>query len=159
MSPLRRALEPLIRPLFHAWWRVSRGMTLGVRGIATDAEGRVLLIRHTYVEGWFLPGGGVERGEVAHEALAREMAEEGGVEPIAPAVLLGVYSNAPRFPDDHVLVYRVTDWRACATASEGEIAERGFFPLDALPAGISKGTQARLGECFGGAPPSTHWVP
>mgnify|MGYP000851024106 CR=1 FL=1 len=159
MSPLRRALEPLIRPLFHAWWRLTRGMTLGVRGIATDAEGRVLLIRHTYVDGWSLPGGGVERGEVASEALAREMAEEGGVSPIAAPVLLGVYSSAPRFPNDHVLVYRVTAWRPCETASAGEIAERGFFPLGALPPDTTRGTRARLDECFGGVPPATRWVP
>lgn len=134
-------------------------MTLGVRGIVTDAEGRVLLVRHTYVGGWFLPGGGVERGEVALAALARELAEEGGVEVTAPAVLLGVFSSAPQFPNDHVLVYRVTRWRACATASDGEIAERGFFALDGLPAGVSKGTRARLDECFRGAPQATHWVP
>jgi ADP-ribose pyrophosphatase YjhB (NUDIX family) len=38
-------------------------MTLGVRGVATDGEGRVLLVKHTYViAGWWLPGGGVEQG-------------------------------------------------------------------------------------------------
>lgn len=134
-------------------------MTLGVRGIVTDAGGRVLLVRHTYVHGWHLPGGGVERDEVAAVALARELAEEGGVEPTAPAVLLGVYSAAPRFRNDHVLVYRVTHWRACATASDGEIAERGFFALDGLPPGVAAGTRARLDECFRGAPQATHWVP
>lgn len=134
-------------------------MTLGVRGIVTDAEGRVLLVRHTYVSGWHLPGGGVERGEVATLALTRELAEEGGVEVTTPALLLGVYCSAPQFPDDHVLVYRVTGWRACATASDGEIAERNFFALDSLPPGTSKGTLARLGECFHGAPPTTHWTP
>lgn len=159
MSPVRRALEPLVRPLLRVWWRVSRGMTLGVRGIVTDAEGRVLLVRHTYVAGWFLPGGGVERGEVALTSLARELAEEGGVEVTAPAELLGVYSNAPHFANDHVLVYRVTSWRACRAAGDGEIAERGFFALDGLPSGVSRGTRARLDECFRGAPRATHWVP
>jgi ADP-ribose pyrophosphatase YjhB (NUDIX family) len=159
MSPVRRALEPLIRPLLRTWWRVNRGMTLGVRGIVTDAEGRVLLVRHTYVGGWFLPGGGVERDEVALVSLARELAEEGGVEVTAPAVLLGLYSSAPQFANDHVLVYRVTHWRACATASDGEIAERGFFALDGLPPGVGKGTRARLDECFRGAPQATHWLP
>lgn len=156
---MRRALEPWIRPLLHAWWRVSRGMTLGVRGIVTDAERRVLLVRHTYVDGWYLPGGGVERDEVAALALARELAEEGGVELTAPALLLGVYSNAPRFPGDHVLVYRVTEWRPCAPASDGEIAGRDFFDLDALPPDISPGTRARLDECFRGAPQADRWSP
>jgi hypothetical protein len=58
---LRRLMQPLIRPLFHAHARRTRGMTLGVRGLVTDAEGRVLLVEHTYMPGWYMPGGGVER--------------------------------------------------------------------------------------------------
>lgn len=159
MSPLRRALEPFITPLFRAWWRINRGMTLGVRGVATDAEGRILLIRHTYMDGWFFPGGGVESGEVAAHALGREMAEEGGVELVGAPELFGVYSNAPGFRNDHVLLYRITDWRPCPPASDGEIAERGFFALDALPDGVSKGTLARLDEMFRGAPIAPRWAP
>lgn len=158
MSPLRRALEPFITPIFRAWWRFNRGMTLGVRGVATDAEGRVLLIRHTYIDGWFLPGGGVESGEVALDSLRREMAEEAGLA-IGRATLVGIYSNAPGFRNDHVLLYRVEDWRPTPPASDGEIAERGFFALDALPEGVSKGTQARLDEIFRSAPQARHWTP
>ncbi len=158
MSPLRRAIEPFITPIFRAWWRINRGMTLGVRGVATDAQGRVLLIRHTYIDGWFLPGGGVESGEVALDSLRREMAEEAGVD-VGTAQLFGVYSNAPGFRNDHVLLYRVAEWRETPPASDGEIAERGFFALDALPDGVSNGTRARLDEIFRDAPQATHWAP
>ena len=159
MSPLRKALEPLITPLFRLWWRVNRGMTLGVRGIATDNEGRVMLVRHSYVAGWFLPGGGVESDETAADALAREMAEEAGVLVTAAPTLLGVYSNAPGFRNDHVLLYRVTDWRPCPPSADGEIAERGFFALDALPEGVSGGTRARLNEVFADASRNAYWSP
>jgi ADP-ribose pyrophosphatase YjhB (NUDIX family) len=119
----------------------------------------VLLVRHTYIAGWFLPGGGVESGETAPEAIAREMAEEGGVEIVGAPTLAGFYANGPRFPNDHVVLYRVAEWRACPPASAGEIAERGFFALDALPDGVTAGTRARLAELFEGAAPARFWAP
>jgi hypothetical protein len=43
--------------LFHTWFLLRRPMTLGVRGIVHDRlNNKVLLIRHTYVPGWHLPG-------------------------------------------------------------------------------------------------------
>ena len=65
MGRFRIALYPVTRRVLHAYWRFSRGATLGVRAMVIDGDGRVFLIRHTYVEGWHLPGGGVERQDVA----------------------------------------------------------------------------------------------
>ena len=79
MTDWRIKLEPLITPAFRAWWRIRRAMTLGVRGIALDPAGHLLLVRHTYAPGWHLPGGGVESAETTINAIVREMAEEGGV--------------------------------------------------------------------------------
>ena len=55
-------------------------MTLGVRALVERSDGKVLLVRHTYTKGLYLPGGGVEKGEIASVSLLRELKEEGGVE-------------------------------------------------------------------------------
>jgi ADP-ribose pyrophosphatase YjhB (NUDIX family) len=156
MSTWRSRLAPVITPFLHALWRVRRPMTLGVRGLVCDEHGRVLLVRHTYVDGWHLPGGGVEHGESALEALKRELAEEGGVEALLTQIV-GFYSNHARFRHDHVVLYRVVEWRPCAPHETGEIAERGFFAVDVLPADVTPGTRRRLAEVFGGAPQSDVW--
>lgn len=157
MANLRTRLEPVITPAFRIWWRFSRGMTLGVRGVATDGEGRVLLVRHTYREGWFLPGGGVESRETAVEALIREMQEEAGVRATAAPRLVGLFANHAAFKNDHVALFQLDAWEPCPPQSAHEIAERGFFALDALPAPMNRGTRQRLAELFQGAPQSAHW--
>jgi ADP-ribose pyrophosphatase YjhB (NUDIX family) len=55
--------------------------TEGAHVFVTDAEGRILVVRTTYLgPGWSLPGGRVERGETPHAAAVREAREETGIE-------------------------------------------------------------------------------
>ena len=112
--------------------------------VALDAEGRVLLVEHTYVHGWHLPGGGVERGEQAEAAMARELAEEGGVTPTGPLRLVQVDNDERLFRGDHVLLYRIDGWAPCPTRSEGEILRRGWFHPDALPQDATANTRRRI---------------
>ena len=58
-------------------------MTLGVRGVVLDSDNKVFLVKHTYISGWHLPGGGVEVGETFLDALMRELVEEGRIVPSA----------------------------------------------------------------------------
>jgi 8-oxo-dGTP pyrophosphatase MutT (NUDIX family) len=90
---IRRLLEPVTRRVLHFYWRFSRGVTLGVRAVVLDGSGRVFLIVHSYVPGWHLPGGGVEIGETAAAALARELHEEGNIELTETPTLFGIYFN------------------------------------------------------------------
>lgn len=153
----RRAIEPLVRPLMFAWFRLNRSMTLGVRGIVTDPDGRVLLVEHTYTHGWFLPGGGVERGETCVWSMERELIEEAGVRPTGPMHLLSIHSNHAHFPNDHVLVYRCPDWEPCAATSTGEISRVGWFAVDALPEAIRPGHRRRIEEALLGRAVEAEW--
>ena len=153
----REAVEPFTRPFFFAWSRLSRGKTLGVRVLAVDAEGRVLLVRHTYLPGWWLPGGGVDRGETLEAAAVRELREEAGLIALERPRLLSAHSNERFFPGDHVVLFRVDAWETGERKSSQEIAEVGFFALDALPADLNRGSRARLDEVFGAAEISPEW--
>jgi 8-oxo-dGTP pyrophosphatase MutT (NUDIX family) len=154
---LRLRFERLIRPFYQAYSRRTRGMTLGVRGLVVDAEGRVLLVRHTYSRGWHMPGGGVERGETAAFAMERELMEEAGIKATAPLVLVSIHSAEAHFRGDHIVFFRVPAWEACAPTQTGEIAETGWFSPGALPEGTTAGTRKRIAEALGSATPQPHW--
>ncbi|WP_108047958.1 NUDIX domain-containing protein [Bosea sp. 124] len=133
-------------------------MTLGVRAAVLNAAGEVFLVRHTYVAGWHLPGGGVEVGETLEQALAKELREEGSIRLSGPAVLHGVFFNRAMSRRDHVAVFVVRDFvQDGVRQPDREIAEAGFFPLDALPEGTTGATRRRLTEIIQGVGAATEW--
>lgn len=145
--------------LFHLWFVLRRPMTFGVRGVVYDADSNaVFLVRHTYVPGWHFPGGGVEAGETALEALGRELSEEANVELLSTPALKSLHFNRRASRRDHVAVYLVTDYRQTAPKRpDAEVAAAGFFPLDALPAETTPATRRRIAELFSGEPPAADW--
>jgi ADP-ribose pyrophosphatase YjhB (NUDIX family) len=157
-AALRRKAEPAMRRALHLYWRFSRGMTLGVRAVVIDDEGRVFLVKHTYIGGWHLPGGGVEVGETVLEALARELKEEGNIELLEPPVLHGIFLNLRISRRDHVALFVVRNFRQPEPPRpDREIMAHGFFAPDALPSDASRGTRARIAEVMTAAPKSPHW--
>ncbi len=155
---LPRPLRRLIGQVLHLYFRVSRGMTLGVRGAVLNEAGEVLLVRHTYTPGWHLPGGGVEPGETAAEALSKELREEANVVLSGPAVLHGLFLSCESSQRDHVAVFVVRDFAPPAPKRpDYEIAEAGFFALSALPEGTTPGTRRRLAEIAAGEPADGRW--
>jgi 8-oxo-dGTP pyrophosphatase MutT (NUDIX family) len=158
LSSLRKQFEPVLRRIFHFYWRIARGMTLGVRGVVVDSEGGVFLIQHTYVSGWHLPGGGVEVGETFRDALTRELMEEGRIELAAEPVLHGLFFNSHVSRRDHVAIYIVRAFRQDRLPEPNyEIAACGFFAPDALPAETTQGTRLRIAEVLEGKTPIATW--
>jgi 8-oxo-dGTP pyrophosphatase MutT (NUDIX family) len=133
-------------------------MTLGVRGLLIKDE-RVLLVEHTYVPGWQLPGGGVDATESVGDALVREIREETGAVLTGRALLFGIYRNAKAHKRDHVALYVCRDWERPAgpRPSSFEIAAVELFPLAELPNGTTPATLARIREVLAGEQPSTDW--
>src|SRR6266480_2394840 len=111
LNGTRRALEPALRRVLHLYWRFARAMTLGVRALVIGEDGRVFLVKHSYVSGWHLPGGGVEAGETFDGALRRELLEEGRIELTGDPALHGLFFNSHVSRRDHVAVYIVKHFR------------------------------------------------
>lgn len=156
--PTRSLLARFATRVVHGYFALARGMTMGVRAACFDEAGRIFLVRHSYVPGWHMPGGGIERGETALEALAKEIREEGNLVTGALPVLVHVYFNRQTSKRDHVLLYRCDCVvQTAPRLKDREIVEAGFFALDALPAATTAATRRRLDELAGRAPFADFW--
>jgi ADP-ribose pyrophosphatase YjhB (NUDIX family) len=158
LQAVRTRFEPVLRRLFHLYWRFARGMTLGVRAIVLDGDNKVFLVEHSYVPGWHLPGGGVETGESFRDALGRELMEEGRIEVTGEPVLHGVFFNSHVSRRDHVAVYVVRQFRQDRLpAPNREIIACGFFDARSLPSETTGGTRLRIAEVLDAKPPIATW--
>jgi 8-oxo-dGTP pyrophosphatase MutT (NUDIX family) len=137
-------------------WRLFHPITLGAR-IILLRDDQVLLIQHTYRPGWYLPGGGVDKGESLEECILREAEEEAGAT-VRDLDLFGIYSAFSEEKSDHVAIFVSREFDVEPLGANNEIARAEWFALDALPEGLSPGTARRLAELKAGGPPrGGHW--
>ena len=103
---------------------------VGVVGIGVDAEGRVLLARHTFGSPrWRLLGGFIARAERLEEALRREIEEETGLL-VEVGPLFEAEAGYRWARIELVYPYRVVGG---TERLSGELAELRWFPPGALP--------------------------
>src|SRR3954469_10475954 len=158
LDATRRALEPALRRVLHFYWRFARAMTLGVRTLVIDGEGRIFLVKHSYVSGWHLPGGGVEAGGRLTEAAPPGLLGEGNIAVTGRPQLHVIFFNDRASRRDHVAVFVVRAFRQVgAPVPDREIVAHGFFAPDALPAETTAATRARITEVLSGGPIGEHW--
>ena len=158
LQDLRKMSEPALRRIFHLYWRFARGMTLGVRAVVLDRDNRVFLVKHSYVSGWHLPGGGVEVGETFGDALRRELVEEGRIEVLGEPALHGLFLNSHVSRRDHVAVYLIRNFsQDRLPEANREIIACGFFEANALPAETTQGTRLRIAEVLESRQPISTW--
>jgi 8-oxo-dGTP pyrophosphatase MutT (NUDIX family) len=122
-------------------------MTVGVR-LILEKDQAVLLVKHTYQVDWYLPGGGVKKGETIEGAARREAAEELGAA-LGDLHLFGVYTNFYEGKSDHVVVFSCDDLTLTGK-TDREIASFCFFRFDELPGDVSPGSLRRIREYIGG---------
>ena len=145
--------------ILHLFFGIVRPLTIGARCIVHDGAGSVMLVRHTYVSGWHLPGGGVDVGETCEAAVIREVAEESIIDLTGKPVLFGVYLNSAVSERDHVILYISSSWsyKQGLSLKRLEIAESTMFNLTDLPIDIDPSTRQRLDEWSGKTDVSLIW--
>ncbi|KTC80376.1 NUDIX domain-containing protein [Legionella cherrii] len=133
----------LIRKL-QSWFGF---ITLGSRAIILNRDHQILLVKHTYQPHWYLPGGGVKRGESAQEALIRELKEEVGIIPTEEPQLFGIYFHTYMGVNDYPVIFIVNNFTS-VNANSHEIEQMAWYDYDHLPEMVSPGTKRRLDEYF-----------
>ncbi|MES2218885.1 MAG: NUDIX domain-containing protein [Pseudomonadota bacterium] len=156
MIKLKNLFYKLASLGYRALQAVFGFKTLGPRAIILNSEKQILLVKHTYQPHWYLPGGGVKKGESVKAALHRELLEEIGLTIKGEPQLFGIYHNTNMGGDDYAVIYIVKDF-SMVEAYSPEIEQQGWFHYDDLPAMVSPATQRRLREYFSNSPVLEHW--
>lgn len=117
---LQIILSRFIRPLFQVF----------AAGVIFNEDDEILLVKSTYqrFHPWGLPGGSLEYGESAEEAVKREVWEETGLV-IEIKRLLLVKTWSP----DRVGMYYLCEVTGGGIHPTDEVSEAGYFSLDDLP--------------------------
>jgi 8-oxo-dGTP pyrophosphatase MutT (NUDIX family) len=108
------------------------------------------------MEGWHLPGGGVDAGEPPAEAVIRELQEEVGLIRSAPPEFLGLYTRRVGWATNVIALYRVRE-AVLDFKPNLEIREIQFADPGTLPPGATAGTRRRIKELHGGGARSPYW--
>jgi len=143
----------IIHRAARLYWRIRKPRTLGVRAVVLDETDRVALVRHTYTDQWYLPGGGVKKGESFETAIHRELREEVALSDARIERVLGVYHSRRDAKDDHIVIFavRVGAAQNLRPSDAMEIEEARWFAMDDMPATVSPATSRRLAEYRAGA--------
>ncbi|MCA9389386.1 MAG: NUDIX domain-containing protein [Candidatus Magasanikbacteria bacterium] len=136
------------------WW-IRRPITIGARAIVTDGKS-VLLVNHSYLKNWYLPGGGVGRGETLQDVVRRELKEEVGFVYDGALNLLATHSNFGEYKNDHIVLFEAKT-AGFEPKGSGEVKEAKFFAFDHLPVDISPATKRRIEEYLKMKPREEMW--
>jgi 8-oxo-dGTP pyrophosphatase MutT (NUDIX family) len=143
-----RLILQVILKARQLYWFVVRPKTRGVRAIVVDEYGKVLLVKHRYGQGWYLPGGGVGSGETSENALKRELKEEVGIIRFFDEERLGIYVNEQEYKVDTITVFVLRCYEI-EDKKHMEVDQKKFFDPYLLPLETSPGTKRRIEEYLG----------
>ncbi|MEK6334351.1 MAG: NUDIX domain-containing protein [Acidobacteriota bacterium] len=125
----------------------QRRFTVTAGAIIFDDEQRLLLLEHVFRpdSGWGMPGGFLNKGEQPEAALRRELREEIGVDLEDVEMLFARTLPKQR----QVEVYFRAKAIGIPEPRSFEIRKAEWFPLDSLPAQLSKDQRRLIQRALG----------
>ena len=121
----------------HKYFLFSRPLTMGGRCVIVNEDNEIYLVEHSYISGWYLPGGGVAVGESAENAIKREVTEETVLVLTGLLQLVGVYHCNSITERYHVVVFLSKTFETNRSQIESfEIKSGRFFSINSLPPDI-----------------------
>lgn len=137
----------ILQALRRTLWFVTRPNTRGAHAIAFTPDGKIVLVTLSYARGWRLPGGGIDPGETAGQAVLRELKEEIGMTGHGAVEQVTVFTDRPDRRRDCSTLFIVRDVAYDPKWTLEVKAVRAFDPA-ALPGDMAAITR-RLLEAAG----------
>ena len=153
-----RILYRLANFMRRKFQRLLNTSTIGVKALIINTNKEVMLVEHTYMSGWHLPGGGVNPRETPRAAIVREVREETGIIVHEEPKLFAVYSHLIMGASDYPLLYVIRDFSLPLQAKLcAEIKQARWFAMDDLPCDTTESTRIRIQEVLNALPPADRW--
>jgi 8-oxo-dGTP pyrophosphatase MutT (NUDIX family) len=118
-----------------------------------DEQGRLLLVKPTYKDGWEIPGGIVERDESPKQACLREIREELGLDvTLGPLLVIDYLSRQDRPSDSLQLVFLggtlSPSTIEAISLPAAELSKHRFLPPDAALGLLRDSLRLRVAGCL-----------
>jgi len=119
---------------------VQTSFTVSAAAIVTNEQGKVLLLNHVLRpdSGWGYPGGFVNKGEQAEDAIRREVREETGID------LDKLELHDVRNSGTHIEILFVAKSVGEPEVRSREIIELGWFGIDDFPQELPRRQQEQI---------------
>lgn len=144
----------LARKLQEIYWKIFKPKRSGAQVIIYE-DNSIILVKHSYTDSWYFPGGGKKKNETFKETAKREAFEEIGIK-VKNLRLFGEYQNTKEGKRDTIKVYLCRQkFDLSEVKKDRETNEVKIFNLNNLPTDMSPGTGRRIVEFKSGKYPTT----
>lgn len=142
-----RQIWRLLSPDTRSWLvrRTQSSFTVSAAAVVSNSKGEVLLLNHVLrpYSGWGFPGGFLEKGEQAEDAIRREVREETGIE----LTQVELYSIRTTGVHIEVLFKAMADGEP--SVNSAEIMEVRWFAFQDLPGELGDVQRDQIREIIG----------